>query len=197
MPLNKQLERRLGNHKVLKLSILASVLMVGFGFALVPLYDIICDITGLNGKTGVLASNDVKEQVINHTVTVQFDGTVNSNLPWLFKPQQFSMEVVPGKLYQTEYFAQNISAVDVIGQAVPSVAPNEASIYFSKTECFCFTEQLLSAGEKKQMPVTFIVSSDIPRDIDVLTLSYTFFNKSRMTAEQQTAGSASHEKSEI
>ena len=105
------------------------------------------------------------------------------------------MEVIPGKLYHTEYFAQNISNLDVIGQAVPSVAPNQASIYFSKTECFCFTEQLLAAGEKKNMPVTFIVSSDIPRDIDVLTLSYTFFNKNRMA--QQTVGNASHEATEI
>ncbi len=133
--------------------------------------------------------------MINHTIIVQFDGTVNSDLPWLFKPQQFSMEVIPGKLYHTEYFAQNISNLDVIGQAVPSVAPNQASIYFSKTECFCFTEQLLAAGEKKNMPVTFIVSSDIPRDIDVLTLSYTFFNKNRMA--QQTVGNASHEATEI
>lgn len=185
------------NFKVLKLGIVASVLMVGFGFALVPLYDIICDITGLNGKTGVLAAEDVSEQAIDHTVTVQFDGTVNSDLPWSFKPQQFSMEVVPGKLYHTEYFAQNIADFAVTGQAVPSVAPNEASIYFSKTECFCFTEQLLTAGEEKNMPVTFIVSPDIPKDIDVLTLSYTFFNKNRMTAAQQTAGSASHEATEI
>jgi len=189
---NKQ-SRQKNNHKVLKLSIVASLLMVGFGFALVPLYDIICDITGLNGKTGVLAAADVIQQDIDHTVTVQFDGTVNSDLPWSFKPQQFSMEVVPGRLYHTEYMAQNMSTGDVVGQAVPSVAPNEASIYFSKTECFCFTEQLLTAGEEKQMPVTFIVSSDIPRDIDVLTLSYTFFNKNRMTAELQSADSALHE----
>ncbi|VAW47216.1 Cytochrome oxidase biogenesis protein Cox11-CtaG, copper delivery to Cox1 [hydrothermal vent metagenome] len=183
------------NFKVLKLGIAASVLMVGFGFALVPLYDIICDITGLNGKTGVLAASEVKEQAVNHTVTIQFDGTVNSGLPWSLKPKQFSMEVMPGKLYSTEYIAKNMAAVDVTGQAVPSVAPNAASIYFSKTECFCFTEQLLAAGEQKIMPVTFIVSPDIPRDIDVLTLSYTFFNKSRMA--QQAAGNASHEATEI
>ena len=183
------------NFKILRRGILASVLMVGFGFAMVPLYEVICDITGLNGKTGVLAASEVKEQITDHTITVQFDGTVNSDLPWSFKPQQFSMEVVPGKLYHTEYIAQNVSAASVTGQAVPSVAPNEASIYFSKTECFCFTEQLLTAGEQKNMPVTFIVSSDIPKDIEVLTLSYTFFNKNRMT--QQTAGNALHEATEI
>ncbi|TDR20570.1 cytochrome c oxidase assembly protein [Marinicella litoralis] len=182
------------NKKVLNISLVVAVLMVGFGFALVPLYDIICDITGLNGKTGVMAASDVKEQDVGHTVTVQFDGTVNSNLPWSFRPKQFSMEVIPGKLYSTEYIAKNISEEDVTGQAVPSVAPNEASIYFSKTECFCFTEQLLTSGEEKQMPVTFIVSSDLPKDIEVLTLSYTFFNKNRMTTAQQAEGNAKHEK---
>ncbi|MCX7552799.1 cytochrome c oxidase assembly protein [Marinicella sp. S1101] len=193
MQQNKQ-NRQKDNRKVLKLGIAGSLLMVGFGFALVPLYDIICDITGLNGKTGVLATSEVKEQAIDHTVTVQFDGTVNSDLPWSLKPQVFSMEVVPGKLYSTEYIAKNIAQIDVTGQAVPSVAPNEASIYFSKTECFCFTEQLLTSGEEKNMPVTFIVSPDIPKDINVLTLSYTFFNKSRLTAAQQAAAAEAHEK---
>lgn len=182
------------NKKVLKLGIAMSVLMIGFGFALVPLYDVLCDITGLNGKTGVLAKQDVKEQADDRTVVVQFDGTVNSDLPWSFKPAQFSMEVVPGKLYATEYIAKNIADYDVTGQAVPSVAPNQASIYFSKTECFCFTEQLLTPGEEKNMPVTFIVSSDLPRDIKLLTLSYTFFNKNHMTSEQQAEGREIHEK---
>ncbi|MGJ8664549.1 MAG: cytochrome c oxidase assembly protein [Marinicella sp.] len=188
------MQRDKANKKVIKLSSIVVIVMVGFGFALVPLYDVICDITGLNGKTGVIAAQDIKETVVDHTITVQFDGTVNSDLPWAFKPKQFSMEVVPGKLYSTEYIAQNISELDITGQAIPSVAPNEASLYFSKTECFCFTEQLLTAGEKKLMPLTFIVSSDIPKDIGVLTLSYTFFNKNRMTTAQQAEGDAEHEK---
>lgn len=181
--------------KVLKLGIAGSFLMVGFGFALVPLYDVICDVTGLNGKTGVLTAEEVVEANIDHTVTVQFDGTVNTHLPWSIKPEVFSMEVVPGKLYSTEYIAKNIAQVDVTGQAIPSVAPNEASLYFSKTECFCFTEQFLASGEEKHMPVTFIISPDIPKDINVLTLSYTFFNKSRLTAAQQEEAAAkAHEK---
>lgn len=188
------MQRDKENKKVLKLGLTVAVLMVGFGFALVPLYDVICDITGLNGKTGVLAQAEVKEQGIDRTITVQFDGTVNSDLPWAFKPKQFSMEVVPGKLYAAEYIAKNTAEYNVTGQAVPSVAPNQASIYFSKTECFCFTEQLLAPGEEKNMPVTFIVSSDIPEDIDVLTLSYTFFNKNHMTSEQQAEGREIHEK---
>ncbi len=179
----------------LKKCLIVVVLMGGFGYALVPLYDVICDITGLNGKTGIATEQTLATQVVdeNHTVTVQFDGTVNSRLPWSFKPVKFSMEVVPGKMYTAEYIAQNIADYDVTGQAVPSVAPNEASMYFDKTECFCFTQQLLKPGESKNMPVTFIVRSDIPKDIDVLTLSYTFFNRSHMTAEQKSEGSGVHE----
>ena len=188
------MQRDKENKKVLKISLAVALLMVGFGYALVPLYDLICDITGLNGKTGVIAAENVKEQAVDHVITVQFDGTVNSDLPWAFKPKQFSMEVVPGKLYSTEFIARNVSEHNVTGQAIPSVAPSKASLYFSKTECFCFTEQLLTAGEEKQMPVTFIVSSDIPKDINVLTLSYTFFNKDRMTSAQRAEGDAIHEK---
>lgn len=182
--------------KTLKKCLLVVVLMGGFGYALVPLYDVICDITGLNGKTGVATEQSLAKQVVdeNHRVTVQFDGTVNSALPWTFKPVKFSMEVVPGKMYTAEYIAKNIADHDVTGQAVPSVAPNEASMYFDKTECFCFTQQLLKPGESKNMPVTFIVRSDIPKDIDVLTLSYTFFNRNSMTAEQKAEGSDVHEK---
>ncbi len=182
--------------KTLKKCLMVVVLMGGFGYALVPLYDVICDITGLNGKTGVANEQILARQVVDETrrVTVQFDGTVNSDLPWSFRPAKFSMEVIPGKMYTAEYIAQNVASKEVIGQAVPSVAPNEASIYFDKTECFCFTQQLLKPGESKNMPVTFIVRSDLPEGIDVLTLSYTFFNRSNMTADEKTQGSDVHEK---
>lgn len=165
----------------LKALLAIAVLMVGFGYVLVPLYDVVCDITGLNGKTGVTTSADVENtQSIegeNRTVTVQFDGTVKSDLPWTFRPNKFSMEVQLGKLYHADYYAKNTAAVEIVGQAVPSVAPAKASKYFNKTECFCFTEQLLQAGEEMQMPLTFIISSDLPDDVKLVTLSYTFFNK--------------------
>ncbi|MCF6299847.1 MAG: cytochrome c oxidase assembly protein [Proteobacteria bacterium] len=163
--------------KVLKNSVLVTVLMLGFVFfGLVPLYEAFCEFTGITGKTGVVTEeNAINSKLSGRILTVQFDGTVNSNLPWQFKAVNFSMDVRPGKMYTIEYLAKNISNADVTGQAVPSVAPFEASKYFDKTECFCFTKQLLRAGEEKLMPVTFIVSSDIPEHIDVLTLSYTFF----------------------
>ncbi len=169
----------------LKALLTIAVLMVGFGFVLVPLYDVVCDITGLNGKTGVTTNAEVEKNQPavddNRTVTVQFDGNVKSDLPWAFQPTEFSMEVQLGKLYHTEYYAKNTASVEIIGQAVPSVAPAKASKYFNKTECFCFTEQLLKAGEEMQMPLTFIISSDLPEDVKLVTLSYTFFNKYQVT----------------
>ncbi len=180
--------------KTILVTLGVSVLMFGFGFALVPLYNVFCEITGINGKTGRISASEVSQADIdlNRTVVVQFDSTVNSSLPWHIQPKQTSMEVVPGKLYTTEYLARNLSDQAVIGQAVPSVAPGEASLYFNKTECFCFTEQLLRPAEEKWMPVTFRVSPDIPKDVTVMTLSYTFFNKGNLSPEQLKEGQSIH-----
>jgi|SRR5690554_1134235 len=177
-----------------------AVIMVGFGFVLVPLYDVICKVTGLNGKTGVTTVVEVEQNqqhsvVSNRTVTVQFDGTVKSDLPWAFHPTEFSMEVELGKLYHTEYYAKNTSNIEIIGQAVPSVAPAKASKYFNKTECFCFTEQLLKAGEEMQMPLTFIISSDLPDNVNLVTLSYTFFNKYQVVDTAASVTDSSHNNS--
>ena len=154
-----------------------TVLMFGFGYALVPLYDLICDITGLNGTTGVVS--DAKASVLevdeSRTVKVQFISTVNSSLDWDFAPVVDEMMVHPGKVYETEFVAVNRASAPVTGQAVPSVAPVEGARYFNKTECFCFTKQTLAAGERKQMPVRFVVDTRIDPDIEEVTLSYTFF----------------------
>lgn len=158
--------------------VIASVLMFGFAFALVPLYDTFCEITGLNGKTsGQVSENVVDKQKIdeNRKVIVQFDGRVNSELNWEFRPTELDMEVIPGKLYQTEFYAKNLSDKDITGRATYSVTPIKGSRYFNKTECFCFTEQKLKAGEEVLMPLTFIVDSKLTKDINIMTLSYTFY----------------------
>jgi len=165
------------NKLIIKM-VLVSVLMFGFAFALVPLYNIFCEITGLNGKTsGQVESEVLKTQVVdeNRIVTIQFDGSVNSELNWEFRPTEFEMKVTPGKLYKTEYYAKNLSNHDVTGRATYSVSPGKASLYFNKTECFCFTEQTLMANEEVIMPVTFIVDSKLTEDVNIMTLSYTFF----------------------
>ena len=154
-----------------------TVAMFGFGYALVPLYDVLCDITGLNGKTGVVRADEVREPVgESRLVTVQFTGTVNSRLPWAFTPTAGEMRVHPGKIYEATFTASNLSDREVIGQAVPSVAPQEAAVYFNKTECFCFTQQTLAPGETRQMPLRFVVDRDLPPGVTEVTLSYTFFN---------------------
>jgi cytochrome c oxidase assembly protein subunit 11 len=162
-----------------------SLLAFGFSFALIPLYRIACEkVFGIRlerGPTGEAAVAVGKRD--ERIVTVIFDGGVNSKLPWEFAPHQLSMKVRPGELYETTYFARNKSARDIVGSATPSVAPSRASQYFNKTECFCFTAQTLAAGEKRDLPVRFIVDPDLPDDIRTVTLSYTFFKNDVLTAE--------------
>ncbi len=156
---------------------LVVVAMFGFGYALVPLYDIFCEVTGLGGRTGVVQANTLPDRVDeSRLVTVSFDATVNSALPWELEPAEREMKVHPGRLYQTHYIATNRSGRPRVGQAVPSVAPTVASKYFDKTECFCFTSQHLEAGEVREMPVHFVVSKRLPERVEALTLSYIFFD---------------------
>jgi cytochrome c oxidase assembly protein subunit 11 len=165
------------NKTVVKTALVA-VLMFGFAFALIPLYNTFCEITGLNGKTSGQVAEDILEtQVVdeNRVITVQFDASVNSKLNWEFRPTVFEMKVIPGKFYKTEFYAKNLSNKDITGRATYSVTPREASLYFNKTECFCFTEQKLKANEEVLMPVTFIVDSKLTEDIILMTLSYTFY----------------------
>ena len=168
----------------IKLSLLA-VAMFGFGYALVPLYNVFCEITGLNGKTGVIAAEQAEKLVVDHNrlVTVEFDTNVNSQLPWNFRAKDSKVQVSPGQIADMVFVVENRSDRYVTAQAIPSVAPAEASLYFNKTECFCFSQQTLAPLEKKEMLVRFVVDSKLPDKISTLTLSYTFF----MAPEQNQA----------
>lgn len=159
---------------------LIPIAMFGFGYLMVPLYSIFCDLTGLNGKTGAISTAQAERQSIaeNRIIKVEFVSSVNESGPWIFKPEQASMMVHPGQPYHANYTAQNLLDVDVISQSIPSVAPSKAASHFNKTECFCFTEQAFKANEKRTMPLTFIIDPDIPEDVDTVTLSYTLFTKS-------------------
>jgi cytochrome c oxidase assembly protein subunit 11 len=163
-------------------SVVRRILMVCAGsflfcFALIPIYSIYCEITGVNGKTGALASGSAGAVAIDtsRTVKVQFDAAVNSGLPWSFRPKVASIDVHPGQTTEVLFEATNLGDNDLVGQAVPSVAPNRASIYFNKTECFCFTEQTLAAGQTRDMPVRFVVDPALPKSVSTLTLSYVFY----------------------
>jgi len=159
--------------------------MFFFGFALVPLYDVFCDITGLNGKTNQQAYVSVEDLIdTSRNVKVQFVATNNESMPWEFKPEVFELSVHPGEEIKTTFYAKNPRAYAMTAQAIPSVSPGKAAAYFHKTECFCFNNQLLAAGQSTDMPLSFIVDRDLPKSVHTITLSYTLFD---ITENQQHA----------
>jgi cytochrome c oxidase assembly protein subunit 11 len=164
-----------------------------FSFSLIPLYRIACEkVLGIRlERTAAEGVADAKA-ASERTITVQFDGGVNSKLPWQFAPNQLSMTVRPGEQYEATYQAVNTSTRAIVGSAVPSVAPARASGYFSKTECFCFTAQTLQAGETRDMPVRFIVDPNLPADVSTITLSYTFFKNDALTSKLAGSTATSH-----
>ncbi|HEY0687371.1 MAG TPA: cytochrome c oxidase assembly protein [Steroidobacter sp.] len=150
--------------------------MFGFAFALVPLYDAFCKWTGLNGTTSGRASYISSTGTpTDREVTIQFLAQAGNGMPWEFRPTQSELRVRLGTLATTTFYVRNRSATAVTGQAVPSVAPGLAAPYLNKLECFCFTPQRLDAGAEMNMPVRFYVSTDLPRQVHTLTLSYTLF----------------------
>ena len=153
------------------------VAMFGFGYALVPLYDVFCELTGLGGRTGVVQAGSLPDRVDeDRLVALEFHGTVNSALPWDFRPAVREMKVRPGRLYEARYVARNRSRRPTVGQAVPRVTPAAASKYVNKTQCFCFENQHFEPGETREMLVRFVVSEQLPQRIEALTLSYIFFD---------------------
>ena len=154
------------------------IAMFGFGYLMVPIYDVFCDLTGLNGKTGSIS--EAQAQVItvdeNRLIKVEFISSLNQEAEWEFAPVVKSMMVNPGRPYTTSYTAVNQLDVEMVGQAIPSVSPAKAASYFNKTECFCFNQQKFAANEEKDMPLTFVVDPELPDDISTVTLSYTFFD---------------------
>lgn len=160
--------------------------MFGFGFLLVPLYDVFCDITGLNGKTGgKYGAVQASQQRVDETreITIQFLTNNNDGMGWDFHPTVASIKVHPGKATHVNFLAKNTSKHVMTAQAIPSVTPFDASDYFHKTECFCFEQQTLTGGESIEMPLRFIVDQDLPKHIKTLTLAYTLFDVSHMTAK--------------
>ena len=152
--------------------------MFAFGFALVPLYDVICDITGLNGKTqgryeAAEAGLTIQE---DRKVTVQFTAQNNAGMEWEFRPNVSQVTLSPGEVMVVSYKARNPKSYPMTGQAIPSVAPNAAAAYLSKIECFCFQEQKLEPGEEVDMAIRFFVDEKIPERITKLTLSYSLFD---------------------
>jgi cytochrome c oxidase assembly protein subunit 11 len=160
--------------------LLLAVLMFAFGFALVPLYTVMCKAFGINGKTGDAYQGS---QVIDDSrkVRVQFLSTNAADMVWGFYPEAQELDVHPGAVNQMLFVAQNPTDKPMTAQAVPSISPGTAAVYFHKTECFCFTQQVLQPGERIEMPVRFIVDRALPDEVKHLTLAYTLFD---ITARQ-------------
>lgn len=179
----------LSSHRKLLIKLLAIVtLAFAFGFALVPLYDVFCLATGLNGKTAGAKAASVGigglSQPVTATasridakriITVEFTGTVMPGLPWEMEALTTSLDLHPGELHQAKFRVHNLSEKPIVGQAVPSVSPGLAAQHFEKLDCFCFAQQTLAPGETKELPLTFVVKPEIDSDIRTITLAYAFF----------------------
>jgi cytochrome c oxidase assembly protein subunit 11 len=168
-------------------SLVTSLLIVvvgafGFGYALVPLYDVFCQITGFGGRTNATAVVVEEAPDLSREIRVEFVTTVNSYAPFEFAADADSMTVNPGKMYFATFTAKNLTDKDKVAQAVPSVAPGVAAEYFVKIECFCFDQQAFTANEERAMPLQFIVDPDLPDYVDTITLQYTFFDTARVAS---------------
>ena len=189
------------NNKSLRIMIVVVLLMFGFGYALVPLYDLLCDITGLNGKTGRLKSVQTNTEMLTaisdvfsrreRWVMVQFNSDTGTGLPWEFKPLVNKMRVRLGEQNLVYFLARNTSNETITGQAVPNVVPGRAAKHFKKVECFCFTKQALKPGETKKMPVRFVVQKGLDKRVDSVVLSYTFFNTDKASVKKYSKGKSS------
>lgn len=177
---------------IVKTTMLVCATAFLFGWGMIPLYRITCEhVLGIKlskgGVSETAAASFVEDP--SRTITVQFVANVNSKLPWKFATEQQSIQVHPGKLTEVFFNATNDADVAIVGNAVPSVAPSTASLYFNKTECFCFTEQTLAAGESRRMPVRFVVDPALPPTVTQLTLSYTFYENTVATQRVADTGS--------
>jgi cytochrome c oxidase assembly protein subunit 11 len=155
--------------------VLVAIGMFGFGFAMWPLYTVFCDLTGLGGRAVKVARGPGAIARSDRQIRLRFDATVNSGLPWVFQAREKSATITLGAMSEAVYLAMNPSDEAMAGRAVYNVTPPEASLYFVKTECFCFTEQVLQAHESREMPVFYFIQPDLPEHIKEITLSYTFY----------------------
>ena len=165
------------NRKTTRRLVMLAVGMFGFGFALWPLYTVLCEVTGLGGRAVQVSEDNSRAVASDRVVNIRFDASVNSSLPWVFQAKEKVREYNLGVPSTGLYMAMNPGNETITGQATYNVMPPEASLYFVKTECFCFTEQTLAANESREMPVYFYIKPDLPEHIKDITLSYTFYRQ--------------------
>jgi cytochrome c oxidase assembly protein subunit 11 len=164
--------------------------MFGFGFALVPLYDLLCDVTGLGGRTGGQYSYDAAttQRDSSRLIKVNFITNTNGGMPWKFWSESGGVRVHPGDPKEVKFFVTNPTDRRMVGQAVPSVVPPKAAEFFHKTECFCFESQVLEPGETMEMPMRFIVDARLPKNVQSISLSYALFDITEFAGVEERDG---------
>lgn len=170
-------ERRRANRRLTRSLLIMTAASFGFGWALVPLYSVFCKVAGIGNaeaKEGAVVAHEAVDP--NREVTIEFVADPASVGSFDFHPDASSMRIHPGKLYDTRFYAKNLTAGETVAQAVPSISPTEAARYLHKTQCFCFSPQHFKVGEGREMPVRFIIDPNLPDNIDRITLSYTFYD---------------------
>lgn len=176
---------RVENRKLTRQLWLMAAGAFGFGFALIPLYDVMCDITGYGNRASLReASTVVEAAASDRRVTVEMISATPTFGSWEFHPVAASMVVEPGKLYEAKFYAKNLQGQSVTAQAIPSIAPSQATRFFHKTECFCFTPQHFDGLEGREMSVRFIVDPDLPGNVDRVTLAYSMYTMPQVAAAQ-------------
>ncbi len=169
---------------LLRKLLLVCIAMFLFGFALVPLYDVFCRLTGLNGKTAAVAAAPSIRVDKSRVIKVEFIANRDDSIPWNFAPELNSIELNPGAVKVIHFNVKNLSAQAMVGRAVPSVSPGAAARYFKKIECFCFSEQPLDAHGEKSMPVQFYIDPQLPAEYSTITLSYRWYKSQGQTASR-------------
>ncbi|WP_075186419.1 cytochrome c oxidase assembly protein [Teredinibacter haidensis] len=182
MSVNK--EQKAIRNTIVKSMALVVAMFVFAVWVLPPIYTLFCDVTGINGKTKGQYTAVSSEVDTSRTVTVQFVGTKNENMPWGFKPKDFSLQVHPGQAVVTDFIAHNPTDNIMVGQAVPSLVPHNATDYFHKTECFCFNQQTLAPGETAELGLQFIVDQEMPKGVSTIILSYTLFDVTESSPDE-------------
>ena len=181
--MNDSVEKK--NSRLVRNLIFFVVAMFGFGYALVPLYDVFCDAFGINGKTNTEAATEGGYEVDkNREITIEFITSLNESAPILFRAETKKIKVHPGQYYTVNFYAENETDKKMVARAIPSVSPGPAAEYLIKTECFCFTEQTFEPKEGKTMPVRFVIDPEIPERYKILTLAYTFFDNTEQTVKK-------------
>ncbi len=183
--MNKQPEQQTSHARLIGGLLAVVAGSFAFGFALVPLYDVFCEITGFGGRTNTEAVAVSEKTISDRDIRVEFVTTLNSYAQFEFEADVPSMVVNPGRMYYATFTAKNLTGHDTVAQAVPSVAPNVAAGHFVKIECFCFESQEFQADEERPLPLQFYIDPDLPDYVDTITLQYTFFDTARATASNQ------------